>query len=102
MEIVALLFFGVVFLLYAGKRFSSNDGADFWEVVSAHPEAAYTFFLNNPTIWFMREKPSGIDVTGPFFFHHTNGETISLYCRADRIDSSQKEFLRLFAEAVAR
>ena len=64
----------------------------FWDIAQQHPNQALEYFQERPE-WYINEKPTGVEVTGPFLFV-AGGTTYKIYGEPGKIETSQEEFIR--------
>lgn len=92
MEIIILLIVGLI-VWFVVAHFMGKP--DFWQLTRKHPEAAWKFFNSKPE-WFVEQKPSNLDVVGPFrVTNPQTGDLVKIYCESARIIQSQNEFIAM-------
>ena len=92
-----------------GLYFHFTGKPSFWKLTRKYPERALHFFENNPDVWMVfYEKPAEgysahvpkAEWVGPFRISvpRVSNRLLVVYGRADKLEASQEEFVRLSGE----
>ena len=90
MDIIIWLIVGLVVWFVIAHLMGKPD---FWQLTRKHQVEAWNFFNSKPE-WFIEQKPSNLDVVGPFRVTNPyTGDLVKIYCDSARINQSQNEFI---------
>ena len=92
MELLIWIILGLV-TWFVISHFLGNP--TFWAETRKNPTLAWRY-ISSQSEWFIGEKPSDIDVVGPFrIVNPNNGQLTIIWCEATKIKKSQRDFIEI-------